>query len=699
MKCYALIAFFCALLCSRPCNAQAVFADVAMEATAESIAKQPGFSISFDDELNKKLDDFERYLKHQKWEKAVTILSQLPKESSNIKGLLPGKDGFLIPAQKKFRELLLDIPAEGREAFNLFYDAKSKKIFNSISTFGIPSEQNLTACRNIVSNYFFTSVGDNAANLLGEAAFERGDFKAAAEHFSMILEYHPESEISELMLRIKQAVSLARSDQFSQAETVARIIQQQFSGQTVRIAGEDVSAEKYALGLIPNQNVEVTSSKNPNEVASKSYSAQPIQNLTTAWQSVFIDSQFSKKLTGNQNDYYSRGKSYGTFIPNFAFDAERVYANYFGICIAVDLKSGKLVWRSEKISELTKNFQSYQWARKSLPRYQVAVHNGTVLGNCLMKSEFNTYRALQRLYAFDAKTGKEKWNSKKVSTLSKISFLSETIFDKDKFYVLGHIQQQSNVILYCINLSNGKLLWSEQLGTVVSVNDRFTGEAKVPVPVFFKTGDTIRIVTNNGALIDFNAEKRKTNWIFKYAYAQKEKSRNYWNAPTPQETVFHSEGNLFEDKGVLYMKERGVRDLVALDSDKMKLIWRRPVKNSSVLVGMDEKLLYLLSDELNAINRKTHKLEWTIPLPITAGGLSAVVTPTEVHVFTGRGIFKINKTNGDIEGIHRGEDMSSLGGRLALIDGKVIAISNRAITAYKVETSTEKSSSQNRTQK
>lgn len=72
---------------------EAVAATNAAEADSTSPHKMPGFSISVDEKKLNLLDDYERYIRHQMWEKALTALKELS-ETKSTSSLLPMKDGF-----------------------------------------------------------------------------------------------------------------------------------------------------------------------------------------------------------------------------------------------------------------------------------------------------------------------------------------------------------------------------------------------------------------------------------------------------------------------------------------------------------------------------------------------------------------------------------------------------------------------------
>jgi hypothetical protein len=64
--------------------------------------------------------------------------------------------------------------------------------------------------------------------------------------------------------------------------------------------------------------------------------------------------------------------------------------------------------------------------------------------------------------------------------------------------------------------------------------------------------------------------------------------------------------------------------------------------------------------------------------------LTPIVSGGRVFAFAPRGIFEIDTTNGDTARILRGADLDSFGGTLNRAPGRLIAVSNIAVTAYPV---------------
>ncbi|MCA9017830.1 MAG: PQQ-like beta-propeller repeat protein, partial [Planctomycetaceae bacterium] len=404
----------------------------------------------------------------------------------------------------------------------------------------------------------------------------------------------------------------------------------------------------------------------------------PQANTQPKWQLNYLDQTLEQAIENSRTNYYGRGKSYETFVPPMAVDQKRAYFNFYGICFAVDLQTGKLVWRTAKFQEMAAHFSDYSFHQSANPdRYQISVNDDVVLATLIPKKEMNHYRARYRLVAYQGATGKELWTA----NLGNESFLSKPLVNGGHIYVVSHTQNNKALTLNSLELKTGKKEWSLSLGTAVSGNSS-NGMENMPVPLLQKEGDNLLVLTNNGALFDVSLPTKSVSWVFRYPYQVDQSNTHYYYAAVPEETELHSEGQLFRDQNLVYFKEAGADEVYALDLSAKHVVWKRPIKKSAQIVGLDRKNVYLLSKELEALDRKSHQLNWAVSLPVAAGGLSALFTPEEAWVFTSRGIFEISKTNGDIRKIYRGSDTTSLGGAIQLRDGVVICVSNQAVTAY-----------------
>ncbi len=678
-----------------PLSAQFVAAPVAVAAEAvandgTSPHKMPGFSISVDEKKLNLLDDYERYVRHRMWEKALTSLKELS-ETKSTSPLLPTADGFLVDAEYRLFMALVSLPAEGREAFRLFFDGKAKKQFEELTAGnGLNTPQTISDAKNIYSQYFLTSIGDDVADLLGNDAFERGEFPLAARYWRSILDHHPDTNLTEIEINVKYALALIRSRQTEQAASNIQLISQQYPGKKIILGGKSLDPVGYLKSLLKEGTTNTLES--PARAINPWQVEHPVQlqqkDNKPLWKLTYLDQSIASAMEKSQSDYYGRGKSYQTFVPAIASDEKRAYVNFFGVCFCVDLQTGKLVWRNAKFTGLGKFFSNYSFHRSSkLKQYHITASGNTVLATLVPEKEMNHYRAAYRLFAYQADSGKELWQAK----VGTESFISKPLVDDGHVYVVSHAQNNKLIKLNSLSLKTGQKEWSISLGTVVASNSS-NGSQIMPVPLLQKQGDSLSILTNNGALFEVSIPLKTINWVFRYPYKSNQTNSNYYYYAIKEETLLHSNGQMVRDQNLIYFKEAGADEVFALDLTAKKVIWKRPVKISSQIVGLDQKNIYLMSKELEAIDRKSHQLNWAITLPVAAGGLSALIDPKGVWVFTSRGVFEISKTNGDITNIYRGSDLSSLGGAINLRNGLMICVSNRAMTAYPTNLQTKTNS-------
>jgi hypothetical protein len=194
---------------------------------------------------------------------------------------------------------------------------------------------------------------------------------------------------------------------------------------------------------------------------------------------------------------------------------------------------------------------------------------------------------------------------------------------------------------------------------------------------------SLYIATQDGALISFDLEDKKIDWMLTYSGPQIPQTQRFFYSGLIDDTaLLHTRTVIVEYDGLLYLKEAGSSELVAVDPTGPSIVWKRPVEKAAQLVGIDQDAVYTLDTELASIDRQTRKLRWAIRLPIYSGGLSALVGPDSLLVLTSRGLFELDRSSGDVQRIFRGADLASAGGRLHLIGRQLVAVTRMSITSY-----------------
>src|SRR5262249_48703508 len=139
-------------------------------------------------EVKEAFDDFERFGRRGAWERALKALYTIPEPQAQR--FIDGENGFIVPVGRKRRVTLSTLPPEGQAAYRLFYDAEAQKLFEEAE--GSDELKNL---ERIFSAYFITSVGDNAADRLGDVYFEMGRFDRAADCWLAVLRERPDTDL------------------------------------------------------------------------------------------------------------------------------------------------------------------------------------------------------------------------------------------------------------------------------------------------------------------------------------------------------------------------------------------------------------------------------------------------------------------------------------------------------------------------
>ena len=155
-------------------------------------------------EVKEAFDDFERFRRRGAWERALKSLYTIPEDQTGR--FVDGQNGYIIPVAKKRRAVLAELPPEGLATYRLFYDDPAKKLIEQAEG---PTE--LKTLERIFSAYFLTSVGDNAADRLGDLYFEMGRFDRAADCWLAVLREHPDSDLSPALISVKAALALYRA--------------------------------------------------------------------------------------------------------------------------------------------------------------------------------------------------------------------------------------------------------------------------------------------------------------------------------------------------------------------------------------------------------------------------------------------------------------------------------------------------------
>jgi len=646
---------------SRSAHAQGIFIANGTAVAQDGNKITPSFTLlTQSTDVKDSIDEFQRFVKHEAWDKAFKSLETIASKTST--GYMDRSDGVLVPNKLLARSLLASLPSAGKNAYRVFYDPQANSLWDK--AVGKAEAENLSA---IVNNHLISSVGDRAADRLGDLLFEQGELEQAVTAWRSILDYCPDSQIPKAQTLVKVATALARSARWNEFQEVEQTVRERHASETVELGGRRVTAGEHIARLAA-----VSASSQPSLVQG----LPPDMGLPVSEEPLWQFRYQSKADPLNPNnpfsivDVYGRSRVNDFFIPATA-DDKRVYVNLFGIEMAFDLENGKLLWRSGKLHQL----QLQQQRQGIVPeRYGVKLVGDRLWSVSRDPQQLNQHPITFALIAREAATGKELYNSRKSQNAWNI--LSEPCPSGDVLYVgASRATQGRELAVLMLSAKDGKLLKTFNVGNhAVDQNQIYMD--RIAQPTFLLHGDRLYVDTNGGALLALDPQTGTVEWGI--LYESPSPPVNYY----PQFTTPAGSGPPVYVGGLLFSKGMRSTRLLGVQVAGPELIWNRPVLKSAVMVGADEEHIYMAGEELTAYDLKTQELVWSTQLPRTAIWSVPLLTKNRLYQFTSRGICEVDKRTGQLLKIFRGVDLDSFGGTMFVTTHGLLTVSNLAVTAY-----------------
>jgi outer membrane protein assembly factor BamB/TolA-binding protein len=626
-------------------------------------------------------DDFERFQRRGAWERALKALYAIPEDQALR--FVDGESGFIIPVARKRRLVLAALPPEGQAAYRLFFDPTAQKLYQEAE--GAAELPNL---ERIYSAYFVTSVGDNAADRLGDLYFELGRFDRAAECYLAVLRDRPDTDLAPGALAVKAALALARAGRRSEFEQMRDELTSRYGDDKVSLAGMTAAPTELLRRLMGDEKG--TSDAGRNETASHAETRGPDLSgaVDVAWQVRFADTVEAGMTPPEKIQWEQHPLS--SAVPSVAIHGTTLYANYLGYIFAVDLKSGKMLWRSEAFHHLEVPARQ-DFTRGLDPARYAIVASEEYLWTLVRDLKDPNFQAPFTLVCRRADTGETIWKSPDLADYAQLDFVGQPLLADGKLFVAAkpfqgpQRQGPPQEFLLAIQPHDGKLLWKTEIGTFRGgVQFYFFSYRRdtAPQPRLLQRGGAVYIDTHVGVLGRLDAESGALEWGYGYKTDPYQSSYNFWfwyyepEEAKPQASAPQKSGDAFLVKGA--ESDR----LYAMDPSRMKVLWERPITKTSRLLGVDERRLYLGGAELSAVDLKTRALVWATRLPGDSMQGSVLVCPEGLWQLTPRGIFEIDPASGTVRRIFRGKDLGAIAGDLIQRGQWLLATSSRTITAY-----------------
>jgi outer membrane protein assembly factor BamB len=583
--------------------------------------------------------------------------------------------------------VLSEIPPDGLATYRLFYDDPTKKLLQQAEG---PNE--LKTLEKIFSAYFLTTVGDNAADRLGDLYFEIGRFDRAADCWLAVVRDHPDTDLSPALLSVKAALALSRAGRRAEIAAIRHDLKERYADEKVSIGGRLApAAEHLDRYLSDDRGSKIPANSDSESASSGDASAmEPVltREVPASWQMRFGESVVAGMTPAELTQWESNPLS--AAIPAATVQGNVLYANYLGYVFALNLETGKLIWRSASFHNLEVPASQGQARMVDTKRFAILAsktHVWTLSRDLKDQNQFASFVLTCRR----ADGGDVAWQSTNLPDYAQVDLVSTPILVGETLYVVGKTpmnQQQGQPRQYvlAVRALDGKLLWKVEIGIFRQMQQMsfFYGMPDdSPQPTLFKHAGSIYVDTHVGVLARLDAESGELDWGYGYQTAPVEGSRFFFYRMR-QHTELSASSVPLRAGDALILKGAKSGRIHALDSDRMKTLWDRPIAESARLLGADDQAVFLGGPEISALDLRTRKMLWATRLPGGSGDGKILVRTGGIWQLTPRGIFEVDPRSGTVRKIFRGSDTGSLGGDLYLTERLLLAVTNRAISAYPI---------------
>ncbi len=643
-----------------------------------------GASLAFtlplvDRKVSEAYDDFRRLCERKAWEKAFGQIGKLG--DGDLESMIGSREGLFIPLRQRVWQDLAALDVEGARAYRLFNDAQAKHLLEDAEAAHKAGDaREAKILRKVYDFYFITAAGDKAADRMGDLSFEAGRFGEAARYWAVILDNRSDSEIPAVKLHVKRAVALARSGQWGEYQRTLKIVKDRYAGQTVNVAGKPVDAAGYLAEFGKAMPVKAEAQASSGTAAATAITQKvklPVSDKPV-WQMQMVSPSLQKVMAEIQPQWDGRGNVSG-IVPVAIADKDRVYANWMGLVFALDIQTGKLIWQTDRFSQISKMIRELAY-RFDVKRCSIMQVGDKLLTTGSRLNQLDRSRP-SRLSCLEAATGKTVWSSE--STLGAMSFAGKPTIVDGTIYAITRSQEKQNWNLTAIGFEDGKLLWSIPIGTPASGGQGFDGEPVTVDPVVAVDDGMVYVQTNCGVLLAISLAERRLLWAVSLdAPGPDAQSRRNRMMARYAMQMIGPPGTLLIDRGTAYVKDGQGDSLYAIDLGKPGVMWRRPLGSDESVIGLDAESLYTGGRDLGAIDRQTRKLKWSNPISTGAGPGRVMITGDSLLVFGPRGVFELDNVHGDVQQTFRGVDLESIGGVVLQVGERLITVSNLSVTAY-----------------
>jgi outer membrane protein assembly factor BamB len=380
-------------------------------------------------------------------------------------------------------------------------------------------------------------------------------------------------------------------------------------------------------------------------------------------------------------------------VPAVAIDGNSLYVNFVSHIFAVDLKSGKLLWRTASFHNLEIMAMQQNVQMLDAGRFEIVAsgeHVWTLTSDLKDQNMFAPFQLMCRR----SDNGELIWRTADLPEYAQYDLFGRPLLADGKLFITAKTnsnpQQQQGLpqqFVLAIQPHDGKLLWKAEVGTFRQAGQFYYWRYRrdpSPAPQLLYRAGSVYVDTHVGVFARIDSETGVLDWGYGYQTdAVQGQSRFFFfggdesqgeKATVSSQPIASGEGFLI--KGMQSGK------IYCVDPNRMKVLWDRPIAKTSRMLGASDDALFFGGPEICSLDLHTRQLLWATRVPNGSMDGRVLVRSDGLWQLTPRGIFEIDPKTGHVRRIFRGNDLGATGGDLLLTDELLVAVSNRTISAY-----------------
>ena len=391
-------------------------------------------------------------------------------------------------------------------------------------------------------------------------------------------------------------MALARQGHWGEFRELLKVIEEQHAAEKLTLGGREVLAVDHLRALAERSKEVGCQSGRCYHMTGHRPTVPLASNPEPLWQFHFFPPNDAPGTNppGLRIQQMWGNASVSDLVPPVAFDQSRLYANFLGYDLGIDLESGKLLWRSGRFFDAIQKAQ--QGGAMTVEQFGVAAGANRIWSvsggsknqnqNQMMMMRQQQQGAKFDIVAREADTGKQVFSSQQATELNEWNLRGSPLLAGERVYVAASkVNQPRELSLLALSAKDGKLLWSTTIGSYTSEPNPYQMERGFQ-PSIVLHGGHLFVDSHSGSLVQLDAASGQIEWGLNYV-SETTQSHRFWSPYGMRAEQFTVSSPQIVN-GVLYVKGMRSRRLYAVDPQRPKVLWHRPVPRvATPSVGVD----------------------------------------------------------------------------------------------------------------